>query len=126
MSLLDELERAGSKRHASEGAVEDAFIETRQEPDALRERLAKVEFAAHGTLGNLGDTVANARLLAEEVDDLLVDERGVDIHDDKAAGGGVRVGRCHLCHGFSSVYRHVGTVLLRVVFVTARFGNSPR
>ena len=88
-----ELQRAGGKRHALKGALEHALIQAGKQPHALLERLLKVELAAHGALGDLCNLFSHAGLLAQQVDDLLVDERGVDIHNDEACshGGPFRV-----------------------------------
>ena len=80
------LQRAGGKRHALKGALEYALIQAGKQPHAFLERLLKVELAAHGALGDLRYLLAHAGLLAQQVDDLLVDERGVDIHNDEACG----------------------------------------
>ena len=87
------LQRAGGKRHALKGALEHALVQAGKQPHAFLERLLKVELAAHGALGDLRHLLAYAGLLAQQVDDLLVDERGVDIHNDEACshGGPFRV-----------------------------------
>ena len=87
------LQRAGGKRHALKGALEHTLVQAGKQPHALLERLLKVQFAAHGTLSDLRHLLAYAGLLAQQVDDLLVDECGVDIHNDEACshGGPFRV-----------------------------------
>ena len=87
------LQRTGGKCHALKGALEHALVQAGEQPHTLLERLLKVEFAAHGALGDLCHLLAHAGLLAQQVDDLLVDERGVDIHNDEACshGGPFRV-----------------------------------
>ena len=80
------LQRAGGKRHALKGALEHTLVQAGKQPHALLERLLKVELAAHGALSDLRHLLAYAGLLAQQVDDLLVDERGVDIHNDEACG----------------------------------------
>ena len=78
------LQRAGSKRHALKGALEHALIQAGKQPHALLERLLKVKLAAHGAFGDLCYLLAHAGFLAQQVDDFLVDERGVDIHNNEA------------------------------------------
>ena len=78
------LQRAGGKRHALKGALEHTFVQAGKQPHALLERLLKVQLAAHSALGDLRNLLAHAGLLAQQVDDLLVDERGVDIHNNEA------------------------------------------
>ena len=87
------LQRAGGKRHALKGALEHTLVQAGKQPHALLERLLKVELAAHGAFGDLCNLLAHAGFLAQQVDDLLVDERGVDIHNDEACshGGPFRV-----------------------------------
>ena len=87
------LQRAGGKCHALKGALEHALVQAGEQPHALLERLLKVELAAHGAFGDLCHLLAHAGLFAQQVDDLLVDERGVDIHNDEACshGGPFRV-----------------------------------
>ena len=80
------LQRAGGKCHALKGALEYALVQVGEQPHALLERLLKVELAAHGAFGDLCNLLAHAGLLAQQVDDFLVDERGVDIHNDEACG----------------------------------------
>ena len=41
----------------------------------------EVEFSAHRPLGDVGDLFPCARVLRDELDDLLLDERGVHVHD---------------------------------------------
>ena len=87
------LQRAGGKRHALKRALEHALVQAGEQPHALLERLLKVQLAAHSALGDLRNLLAYAGLLAQQVDDLLVDECGVDIHNDEACshGGPFRV-----------------------------------
>ena len=93
MCRTHKFQRAGGKRHALKGALEHALIQTGKQPHALLERLLKVELAAHGAFGDPRNLLAHAGLLAQQVDDLLVDEGGVDIHNDEACshGGPFRV-----------------------------------
>ena len=78
-------ELAGARReaHPLVHAVEHGDGEPGEESHALGERLPEVGIAAHGARGDAGDALADARLIAQQVDDLLVEERGVDIHDDE-------------------------------------------
>ena len=78
------LQRAGGKRHTLKGALEHALVQAGEQPHALLECLLKVKLAAHGALSDLCHLLAHAGFLAQQVDDLLVDERGVDIHNDEA------------------------------------------
>src|SRR5262249_10203588 len=76
--------------------VEDRIAQALEGRDALPEALAEVEFAAHGALGDLCDHRAGARMLGEQFDDLVMDERGVHIEHHQESGR-----RCGLCsaHG---------------------------
>ena len=87
------LQRAGGKCHALKGALEHALIQAGKQPYAFLERLLKVKLAAHGALSDLRHLLAYAGLLAQKIDNLLVDECGVDIHNDEACshGGPFRV-----------------------------------
>ena len=56
-----------------------------EQRDPLSQGLLEVEVSVHGLLGDRGDLGGNAGPLSEQVDDLALDERGVDIHHDQAA-----------------------------------------
>ena len=85
--LGHELPGTRCERHACVGAVEHALVKTCEQPHAFLERLGKVKLASHGAFRDTRNALACARLVAKQVDDLLVDERGVDVHDDEAHFG---------------------------------------
>ena len=101
------LQRAGGKRHTLKGALEHTLVQAGKQSHALLERLLKVQFAAHGALGDLRNLLAYAGFLAQQVDDLLVDERGVDIHNDEACGHDGPF-RAQLCWGTLSHAARLG------------------
>ena len=60
--------------------VEYANRQPLQQCHARTQRLAKIQFAAHRTLGHRGDAFAATCGLTQFVDHFLVDQRGIDIH----------------------------------------------
>jgi hypothetical protein len=59
------------------------------------QRLLEVQFSPHGGRRHLGDLVLAAGVRGEELDDLVLDERGVHVHDDEALGPPVQPRRDH-------------------------------
>ncbi len=66
--------------------VDDAGRQTREGRDALFEGLREVDLTAHRSLGDLADLVVDTGVRGEHLDDLALDERGVDVEDDQALG----------------------------------------
>ena len=81
--------RTASRTSSSTVAGSPARVATR----ACR-LLREVELAAHRRLGDGGHLGGPARVLGEQLDDLVLDERGVDVHHDQppAAAGQPRRG----------------------------------
>src|SRR5690606_17462566 len=65
-------------------------VEPGEQRDPLAQGALEVELAAHGGLGDLGDLVEAAGVLGEQLDDLALDEGGVDVHDDEPLGAPVQ------------------------------------
>ncbi|CDD86086.1 putative uncharacterized protein [Collinsella sp. CAG:289] len=108
MCRAHQLERARRERHALKGTIEHFLPEACKKPHALFERLLEIDFAAHRALGDRRNLLADARFLAQQVNDFFIDERRVDIHHDEAHVGGVALlfvgsaGRFERCgHGGS-------------------------
>ena len=53
--------------------------------DPLAQALGEVELAAHRALGDRGHLGLAAGVAGEQLDDLVLDEGGVDVHDDEPA-----------------------------------------
>src|SRR5690606_28145384 len=93
--LRDELAHARRERRPGADVRERLDRDAREGRDALAQRLGEVDLTAHRPLGDLGDLGARARVVGEELDDLLLDEGRVDVHDEEpdravgaARGGG--------------------------------------
>src|SRR5690625_334123 len=65
--------------------LEHGFLETFEQRDPGPQRLREVELAAHRGSGDLLDPVAHAGMLGDQFDDLLGEERGIDIGDEQSA-----------------------------------------
>ena len=57
-----------------------------QRRDPSVQRLCEVQFAAHGRLGDLGDRRVRADPVGQHLDDLALDQGGVDVKDDEPLG----------------------------------------
>ncbi len=66
------------------------------------ERLGEIEFAVHRACSHVGDALADAGRVAELVDDLLVDERGIHIHHEQS--GCAKCG--HIVKDLQRLYAH--------------------
>ena len=80
--------------------IEDGLRQTGQQSDTFGQGFGEVELAGHGAFGDVGDLVSDSGVGGDEVDDLLVDERRIDVHDEQLDGdlGGMGLGR--LIHPF--------------------------
>ena len=81
MEMRDELLGSGSQPHLIEHVREDGSVHSGQSAYPLPQGGGEVEFSAHRPLGDVGDLFPCARVLRDELDDLLLDERGVHVHD---------------------------------------------
>ena len=63
--------------------VEHRHWETLEQCDSRSQRLREVQLTAHRGLGDRANMVCNASVRGDELDNLLLDHRAVDIHDDK-------------------------------------------
>src|SRR5690606_32095795 len=63
-----------------------------EQRDPAAQRLLEVEFAAHRLGGDPGDLVGAAGVLGEQLDDLALDQRGVDVHHDQVLGAALQAG----------------------------------
>ena len=79
----DELFGAGGEEHGLAHSIDDLLGKSLQCPDAGVQALGEVELAPHGRLRDGGDLGALARVLGEELDDLLLDEGRIDVHDQE-------------------------------------------
>ena len=79
----DELPDPGREPHAGVGVTEDALGRAAQGRDALGEAFGEVELAAHRPLGHLGDLFAGPRGVGEELNDLVLDGRGIAVENDE-------------------------------------------
>ena len=89
--------RAGAGREV-DGLVD--LVERRlrhalEQRDPLAQRLLEVDLAAHGPLGDLGDLGLAARVGGDHLDDLALDEGGVDVHDDEPHRAPQQAGRLY-------------------------------
>ena len=77
---------AGGEPNLGADLVEDASAgRPGEDGDALAQRLGEVELPAHRALGDRGDLCLAAGVGREQLDDLLLDQGRVDVHDDEAA-----------------------------------------
>ena len=65
---------------------------TLEERDPRAERLLEVELAAHRPLGDLRDLGLAAGVRGDHLDDLALDQRGVDVHHDEPHAAAQQVG----------------------------------
>src|SRR5690606_16926339 len=72
--------------HPAAHRVEHRHGEPGEGRDAVAEALLEVELAVHRLEGDLGDAIARAGLVREELDHLVLDERGVDVEHDEESG----------------------------------------
>ena len=66
--------------------VEHLGGQARQRRDPAVQRLGEVQLATHRGLGDLGDGRLRARAVGEHLDDLTLDQGGVDVKDDEPLG----------------------------------------
>ena len=83
----------GVRRTASRTSSSTDRREPGERRDPGVQALREVELAAHRRLGDRGDLVGPAGVLGEQLDDLVLDERGVDVHDDEPAAAPGQPGR---------------------------------
>ncbi len=57
------------------------LVEALEQADPLPQRLLEVDRPVQGEIGEVGASLLGARLPGEEIDDLLLDESRVDVHD---------------------------------------------
>ena len=79
----DELDGARRGAHLVQHLSEDRLRHPPQGGDTLAQRVGEVELAAHRPGGDGGHPLARAGALGDELDDLLLDERGVGVHDQQ-------------------------------------------
>lgn len=80
---VDKLQCAAREMQPLVHVVEHGYGQPLQQGDALAQRLLKIEFAIHGARRDRTDTGAQTRGFTQFVNDFLVDQRGVHIHDQK-------------------------------------------
>ena len=97
----------GVSRRLGPHLVEDAGVEAFEQRDALPQRGGEVELAAHGRLGHLGHLGGAAGPVGEQVDDLVLDQRRVDVHHDQPHRPPVEAGPLHR-HVHPAVDGHLG------------------
>jgi hypothetical protein len=66
--------------------VERRLLDALEQGDPGQQRLGEVELAAHRRFRDAGDLVLAARVGGDHLDDLALDQRGVDVHDHEALG----------------------------------------
>ncbi len=71
----DHLGHAIRHRDLSPDGLEHRLGEPGERRDALAQALLEVEFAVHRAEGDLGDSLERARVLGEQLDDLVLDQR---------------------------------------------------
>ena len=81
---VDQLARARRRCDRGENVGEDGGGHSREGCDPLTQGLGEIKLAVHRARGNLGDPLARARGLGQFLDDLLADERRIDVGDDEA------------------------------------------
>ena len=91
MAFVHEVKRAVGEMRLRQHAVEHVGGQSLEKGDAFAQRLLEVDFASHGALGDARNEIPMARGFAQKVNDLLVNERGIDIHHHKARWRGVGV-----------------------------------
>ena len=70
--------------------VERGLRDALEQRDALAQGLLEVELAAHRRLGHAGDLDLLAGVGGEHLDDLALDEGGVDVHHDQPDAAAVQ------------------------------------
>ena len=110
---------AGGEAHGIAHLVEHRRGQAGQRGDPGVQALGEVELAAHGGLGDCGDLGGPAGVLGEQLDDLVLDQRGVDVHHDEPTAAAGQAGRGHGDVGTDLVGHH-GEVLPQVPDVGAR------
>ena len=75
--------------------VEDGCRQALEDGDALSQAGREVELTAHGRLGDGGDLCLTAGVGRQQLDDLVLDQRGVDVHDHQAATAPGQAGGRH-------------------------------
>ena len=81
---LNELGRALSGAHLGQDLREDSLGDTGQRRHPLAQGGREVQLAAHRSGRDLGDQLVGSGALGDELDDLLLDEGGVHVHDQQA------------------------------------------
>ena len=99
VKLVDQRQRAIGEVQLVMHGVEHAHGQSLEQCDTLTQRITEFDFPAHGTFGDLRYLVAAAGRLAELVDDFLVDQRGIHIHDKQTGLRQRRRGRGAVTHG---------------------------
>ena len=83
----------GVSRTSRAHLVHHRGVQPLQQRHARVQRLLEVQLAAHRGRRHLGDLVLAAGVRGEQLDDLVLDERRVDVHDDQALRPAVQPGR---------------------------------
>ena len=110
---------AGGEAHGIPHLVEHRRRQARQRRHPGVQALREVELAAHRRLGDRGHLGCPASVLGQQLDDLVLDEGGVDVHHHEAATAAGEPGGGHGDVGPDPV-RHHGEVLAQVADVGAR------
>ena len=84
MQRLNELGRALSGANLGQDLREDPLGDTGQRRHPLAQGGREVQLAAHRSGRDLGDQLVGSGALGDELDDLLLDEGGVHVHDQQA------------------------------------------
>ncbi len=101
VQCVDQLQGAGGEMNGGAGPGEHGCRQALQQRHTGAQRLGEIQFPRHGAGRDPRHAVAHSRGLAQQVDDLLVDQRGVHVHDQQS---GPRQRR--LVKGLQSFFGH--------------------
>lgn len=87
--------RAGGEDDLLGDLLEDLLRQPFEQRDPPDQRLGEVELAAHGVVGDPGDLVQAPGVPGQQLDDLVLDQRRVDVHHDEALGAAVQAAALH-------------------------------
>ena len=104
MQGINQIKRTVRKMHATIYIIEYRSRQILQQYDASLQCLAKIKFAIHRTCGNRRNLFANSSSGAQLIDDFLINQCGIHIHDQQTrlrkGGRGCDVRRFLFKHGF--------------------------
>ena len=86
LSVRTNVRAPGRQPDPGADPVDRGLVEPGEQPDALAQRTLEVQLAGHRPRGRRRHLGPAARLVGEQLDDLVHDQRRVDVHDDEPLG----------------------------------------